>query len=739
MKIPTRIIDSSRLSRAKKISKSKVNEFEVVSEEPLIAFSIIQGSSSSPYTVIIDFENNKAYHSCPDYNRISSYCKHFGKLFLLLPEDLLYYFITNYRNLDKKTSGIDKRLKEIKTSLVEKKIEENTGEEINIADTIDSYLSTKNNKLLKLIINFMEKELDENDNYLYFMRFMQFISIPTGLTRKNFTSAIASSFEKNFISHVQSVLAGIRAHNIVKNLELVYLISEIANKMKYELPQMDSSYLDDVSIVELRNLTAIADLLYQYTDRKFKLFTDNLPANFVYSDNTEIIFENIRKQIYFNDTSLSAIKSWVNRKLKKAAIISFSMDYIDDFLIYTMLSNREDIRYKVSLYKGLARLSTTLLEENAALRFVISEIKESEREYITSEEFNQHTRFFNWLNRRSVTSSYRERPRHRTADMMFNNKGIIVQWKINANKLHNDKFYAHHEGNRLKININSIIFKILQPFDYTFSTNQKLAHVDKYIKSTNPNYIMLPDQVVNLVLQGVPIISNVLPWNILSDFARTGYIHGGDISVGIKKCQEFSFVYGSTALKNALEKISKLGKTGISEENYAEIYSSLKMDSGRLNSLSRPLAKQIIAAEGAFFDVIVSNIGLNEKQQQLLVIKTVRCSPDIEKFRSTLANEILKKLKKYPDKWLSIIQADSSDILGHYLHIKDKLRSYIIKEAEVVNKLASSGTQQSKSRIFKNPLGKIFCDQMNITNYKQITDLEFNKFRNFAESIIELK
>ena len=94
-----RFIDSSRLSRARKITERSVLEFKIVQEDPVITYCYLQGSASDPYICFIDLKDNKVGHSCPDFdksnrynnqrNQIAGWCKHLGKLLLLLDSNLL--------------------------------------------------------------------------------------------------------------------------------------------------------------------------------------------------------------------------------------------------------------------------------------------------------------------------------------------------------------------------------------------------------------------------------------------------------------------------------------------------------------------------------------------------------------------------------------------------------------------------------------------------------------------------
>ncbi|MFQ5408870.1 MAG: hypothetical protein ACE5FI_10700, partial [Anaerolineales bacterium] len=84
---------------------------------------------------------------------------------------------------------------------------------------------------------------------------------------------------------------------------------------------------------------------------------------------------------------------------------------VDDFLIYIMESvgERPDIN---PWNKGfLVRFPIQPINDNPSLRFVLSHVKESERDYLTMNEIKDHSKFFTWLNNKSKKTSWREIPR----------------------------------------------------------------------------------------------------------------------------------------------------------------------------------------------------------------------------------------------------------------------------------------------------------------------------------------
>ncbi|MCE7737005.1 MAG: hypothetical protein GPJ54_19120 [Candidatus Heimdallarchaeota archaeon] len=733
---PSRLVERSRMVRAKKISKSSIKEFEVINEDPLIAYLIIQGSSSSPYIVIIDFKKNHAAHSCPDFNRRRSFCKHFGKLFLLLPDYLFGKVVQNQSRLNKIYGGVDKLLNEIKSKKMEEKIDNNEIEleDLSLIESIKAYYTGKRNEpLLQAIKQLIDIELKTDKPYLFFLKLNNILEIPDSLSKEDFRGKISSHIKEKFLKNVITVYSKINSTNLIKQLELAYFISDIAKQLEYNLPFIDIN-TSSVKIRELSNFIAMTEILYRFQPEMIDQIKQTVPNNFDYEAEVSEAFNRIKRKINFTGTSLGKLNNWISKKQKDMTNYSFSIDYIDEFLVYCIQSNNEKVKYKLSLYKELAHPSTKLLEANPAVRFVFNEIKESERDYVTRNEFTRHRKFFKWLETGKISGKWVERTRQRIPDILLDTDGVIVQWKLNIHQKTTDKYYALDESIKLNLTTDSMQYKQLQPYDYTLS-DSKMRFNGEYSKSVTPKHILQPDQVVNLVLQGVKIVSNVLPWDVLSKFSQSGYVKGGDISVAINQCSERSFVYGSLALQNALENILKLGRIGISEDVYEEIHKILKTDTGRLNSISRPLVKRIVIAEGEYFENLFSLIDFSQDNIQLLVVKSAKTNPTLVKFRNKLIKEVLRVSKQKEEIWGKIFSSINNMDLGHYLAFKSEFRSTIIKETKKLNSLISKKPISEKT-IYRNFMGKIVCDNLGFSPKSQFGDYEVKEIAKIISNII---
>ncbi|MCY3413845.1 MAG: hypothetical protein INQ03_19530 [Candidatus Heimdallarchaeota archaeon] len=732
----SKFIDSARVARAKKISSKKVLEFEIIKKDPLITFMVIQGSSRDPYIVIIDLEKREAVHSCPDFNRRYQYCKHFGKLFLSLDPTLFNQFASV--SLHKISVKVKERLQGLKSAIISENIEsEDFNEDIDLKDAIMSYLDSKSPLLLSYITNSIKAEIKGISFLEYLNKVSYYLEIIPGNKQKVFAQELAKDLEDDIISNLDVFFQTFNAKEIIYKLEICSLLSHLCNRMNIRVPLINIQF-NNLSKRELGDTIACIDLLYQFNSDIFEQILHHLPSSFNYNNEISEIYHRILRSFTFSGSRNIILKNWINHKLKRSSEYLFTNDYIDEYLKYIMLSNNERFNYKVSIYKELGHISTKLLEANPGFRFIIGEIKQSEREYITQQEYNDHRTFFEWLKQDNKTCSYIEKPRNRVPEALLNSQGIIVQWKLNINQVFPEKFEAFDGSTRLVLEQHSPHFKVLQPFDFTLNDNIRRNEYG-YTKSFKAQYIITSDQVVNLVLQGNEIISNVLPWHLLSKFANTGYINGGEVSLAITECINKAFIYGSVALKSALIKISKLGKTGLSNEIYEEMHKVLKSDTGRLNATSRPLAKNILNVEGDELQELLNFHSHEETKQLLLIIKSARSSNSVLAFRKSIIDGILRSIINDTSHWVKFLQSFAiREDIGHYFPIKLEFKALIKKELEILKKQLEKEIINTH-QLFKKPLGELICSTAKISPSQSISDFdreEINKqIKNIHESM----
>ena len=221
----------------------------------------------------------------------------------------------------------------------------------------------------------------------------------------------------------------------------------------------------------------------------------------------------------------------------------------------------------------------------------------------------------------------------------------------------------------------------------------------------------MPDQVIVLVKQGVPIISNLLPWDILSNTVKGKKLSSEDIIRAGIACQDRNFVFGSHELEKELEKFAKTAIQGLEPEKYAEYHHKLANDSGRLNAMSRRICYSILYSEGETLDKLLGYIGGYNKLKTILSL--AREAPTLEEFRRSVIKSAFKALL---DSRHSPIEPLS---LGEELkHTKYNIAHKVIKEAffdwfEELQKTIAK-TRTSKAMIAKNLIGKAIMNELKI-------------------------
>jgi hypothetical protein len=159
-------VQGSRLSRARAITERSVIEFNIVQDNPLVVYSLIQGSGKQPYCCIIDLDKDLVAHYCPDFARSGrqrSWCKHLGKVLLQLNSGQIEQ-IRNQTpsNIIKGRNELYQHLDRIKAKRVE---EGRDSEEMSLNDklvVINQLLQTNkvSDSLINQITHDINHELD---------------------------------------------------------------------------------------------------------------------------------------------------------------------------------------------------------------------------------------------------------------------------------------------------------------------------------------------------------------------------------------------------------------------------------------------------------------------------------------------------------------------------------------------------------------------------------------------------
>ncbi|MHA1202406.1 MAG: HEAT repeat domain-containing protein [Candidatus Heimdallarchaeaceae archaeon] len=728
-----RFVQGNRLSRAKSITNKSVVEFKIVSDKPLIAYCLIQGSASTPYAVFIDLKEKLVGHNCPDFLKGSGWCKHLGKLLFMLESEKLdeVYQLRTSLKIIKNTGQIAEQLNKYKAASLSKDIEEKDIPLQKQIELLGNMLAKRDNvsKILPKITSVISKELEEIDKNMILFRIKYLLSHVNTYAIEAFIKNTKSAFILGFKRALDHFFDIFWISSTVKRLEQAYLIQEIASTFKIPLEIRTIEFPKTILEQEKKDAAIILKMLTKEQSKTFKNLQEKLGLKY----ETDDLIKRARKlliQIRITSTSVPEIEKWLQEEINHRFKISQSYTNLQDFLIYIMKVAGEQVTYTLkpaySRYGrsrgGMTTFPVTILEKNPCLNYIIEHIKESEREYLTSKEITNNQKFFNWLAGKNPPSSWIEKPRRRAIDSALNTNGIIIQWDINLSYWSNDMVQTFDGSQRLVIDPGSPFLPMIQPYDYTFCIPQMKERGNRD-KITYPQHILLPEQVITLVLQGVPIISNVLPWNILSSFFSKGYLSGGEVSAGIAKARARNYVYGSVDLIKALEDIEMLGKAGLTEESYLEFKARLKRESSRMSAGTRTICREFLHSEGKALMSFIELTDLDEQDYLKLIFSTIKKETTIKSFRIKIIKELLKSyfLAKIPGK--EFFENLDKLNLSHYRHAPDmvaeQLRSYY---KSIERKILIFNT--TKKMIYNVPLGKLLMDDLGISNIGNLTDID---------------
>jgi HEAT repeat protein len=399
-------------------------------------------------------------------------------------------------------------------------------------------------------------------------------------------------------------------------------------------------------------------------------------------------------------------------------------DY-NDFLIYMMRTAGETVKHQVragSSGSGMTTVPVALLEANPCLNFIVEHIKESEREYLLRREIQNYKKFFDWLAGKKVETSYIEKPRSRAIESALKKNTIIIQWDINLNKKFKEQYHAYRGSQRLIIDPTSPIHSVIQPFDYTLCIPQ-MKKLNNGTRVTYPQQILLPDQVVKLVLQGVPIISNVLRWDVISKFVNEGYLSGGEVLASIAHSDKMKFVYGSFELAKALDEMVELGKAGLTDVQYDDYKKRLKQESKRVTVAVREICREFIQSEGKPLEEILEMLNQNEEAKLRMVAEGIKTSKSIAIFRKHIVRVVTKAYFRnnvLENKFFKQIESLQQSHYGVAMDVvADQLSVYYIDLENILLR-----ERPTKAQSFANPLGKILMGKLQFPNVGDFTDLE---------------
>jgi len=713
-------------------------EFEILQEDPVIVYGLIQGSASEPYTVIIDMSEPAIYHSCPDFNKGRGYCKHIGKILLKLQPASINKIATNRQSIsvNRSIQAAATKLAKLKENII---LESKEIGDIPLTEMIETVGRTLNSggnadDALINIIQLLKNELDQSTHILTIMKLDSVVQAIQRSGSTSLLSKVEDILKQKFEDVMSNFLDSFWTTSTLRRLEQAYLLNRIAVGLRKCIELQPLELPSDISQAERIDARIVLGCLLNKSIESAELLhvLGHQYDSFIIDDR----FKLLSGKIEISGTSVPDVKRYV--KSASSSIERWSRDtsYIDDLLIYIIKANGERPIMKVDLskYYSFVNLPTTIIEQHPSLNYVIEHIKTSGREYITKDELHGHKRLFQWLNGEDVSHRWAERPRNRQPDSSLNPQGLIIQWDVCVNGQYPEFLNAYRNNTRITIDKSSHLFSQVQPFDITLC-HPEAKPGQEWSEIVSPTAILLPDQVVNLVLQGTEIVSNILPWDCLARFAQSGYIESGEISVAVDQCKKHRFAYGSVVLEKALTEISKLGRSGLSEESYQKIHEQLRISSGKMNSQTRPLAKQLVIGEGETLQSLVANYGKDEKHWLGVVIKAGKGSPTLEIFRETLVKTLVEdafKRKKISQKFLSSL---TSLDFGPYAVVGARIRQKFLTAFNELKQVLVLTTPPTKARVGTNYIGDLVLSDLKLSKYGRFSEEEFQAVQLRIKSI----
>ncbi|OLS31819.1 MAG: hypothetical protein HeimAB125_15140 [Candidatus Heimdallarchaeota archaeon AB_125] len=722
------MVKGSRLSRARSITDRSVVEFKIVRKKPLITYCMIQGSASIPYVAFIDLKENKVGHYCPDFSKGQGWCKHLGKLLFMLNEEQVKAINDQFHTLKilKTKETVIEHLDKYKKDLLKKNgADENISLEKQLK-IIDDMLKKRQkvDKILPSVVASIKKEFYKIEDSLMLFRLNLLVSEFPSTSRKVIFEKIQLPLQRALNKATKYFVNNFWIQSTLKRLEQAYMLNDVSYALAKPFSAARIKLPENPIEEEKIDAALVLKVLLRDDQKEYSEIVDKLGIKYS-NDALSKRAGRILSSIKISSTVIPQLESWLQTQVKrKFSTKTHHQDY-SDFLIYMMRTAGEVVKHQVNAggsRSGMTTIPATILENNPCLNFIIEHIKESEREYLLGREIQNYIGFFSWLGGKKTDSFYIEKPRTRALESSLKKNTIIIQWDINLNKKFRENYHAYKGSQRLIIDPTSPINSVIQPFDYTLCIPQ-MKKLSTGTKITYPQQVLLPDQVVKLVLQGVPIISNVLRWDVVSKFVNEGYLSGGEVLASIAKSEKMNFIYGSFELVKALEEIVVLGKAGLTDVQFLEYKKKIKKESKSLTAPVREICREFVQSEGKPIQEILNLLNHNEDAKLKIVVDGIRNSSSVSHFRKQVVRTITRSYFKrnlFENKFFKQIESLQQSHYGMAMDVvADQLSVYYI---DLENMLL--GDKPTKLQSFANPLGKILMNKLQFPNVGNFTDTE---------------
>ncbi|MBN2151049.1 MAG: hypothetical protein JW839_06380 [Candidatus Lokiarchaeota archaeon] len=747
-----RLLSKTRLERARAIPDHAVVEYAKVQDEPLVVYGRIQGSDSEPYTVIIDLEQKVVAHWCPDFEgggagSYRSYgggygggyshgwCKHLGKILLMLEGADANKIVPVASSLAKVVSR--KEIKDRLEKLKEKRVtamppsaadqpEVPLMDQVSVAcqQAIDAKECTA---LFEAVNKRIEADYSRMDASLAIFALNSLLENIPGKFKEVFASRARATIDRLLASAVERFFGTFWIASTIKRLESASTIRKVAgySSSTITLPP-GLSAPPGATAGELHDARVVLGMLFEGNPTQLKrvLSSCALPVD---ADRGRLV--RISRDINLGGTLVADVKTWIESQLSGSSYTLPSFSFVDDLFIYLLNVASERPTFTPAGGGGWGGrgdyyfLPKRVIEDNPATSFVMERVKETAREYITGKELASHHKIFTWLSGRDVLANWAERMRIREPDAMLT-QGIIVQFDVNGSRPHQELLQAFDGSTRLVLDQSApMVFKI-QPFDFVLCRREMIDRPD-YSRVVSPVAVLVPDQVVSLVMQGTPIVSNVLPWNVLSAFALRGVLSGAEVSIGIEACKKHHFIYGSMDLRHALEQLSHMGKSGMQDDFYRSLRQKVSVHGGRLNSTTREAGRSLLAAEGPVLDHILDLVKLDDDGKIKRVVRYLATWPDADAFRKGLLDDVLDAVMKVAPIPKDLFTWLKTEKLGQYGFAPAALMSKLKGELRKLKKVvAASKARGTREQVYKNKLGQLLAASISIPTSGPLTPQE---------------
>lgn len=746
-------IDSQRWARARRIKSKDILEFNVVNEDPVVAYCKIQGSEAQPYTVIINCEKNYLAHYCADFSGNYNNCKHIAKLLMLLPETLSDRINKHKGKLDKiRSRDLSSYLDEIKQKAILNSPED---EEISLEDRINllvkNFESTQfRNKIIPTIISMISSEMAELSPPANLERIFSILTLIPNEKKKEFLHMLKAPFQKAFQDNLQQLTARFWVCEITSRLEFIHYLVRASHLLEIPISFQNlkvpnslhaSEAVDCLIIFQYAYGNDLAMLKSQIPEKLY----DKLPFGHPEIETRKRL---LHRKLQYSKSHLDGLLHWLlqeSGRLNGYINEEERLKQVDSFFIYLLKSSNTIARINVyfGYGDGYSRYSTKTVDASPCLSYIFSHIKHSGREYVTYDEYKAHKPLFEYIggnqSHKSIAQlpNWQESPRIRNMDTVLPTLGIIVQWDVNA-LLHYPQFLnAYEENKRIIFDDRSPVLPKIQPFDFTLCAPNMVCLSPELYK-VFPQIILMPDQVISLLKKGMKIISNVLPFHVLTDYYRGLFVSGGQISYAIKRCVDYSFVFGALNLKQALEQIYWGSSSGLDPEHFGQFRKSLLNSTRRLNDETRGWCRQIIFSEGPELTFFLKLIGSPISDVHLkLVMKAVLENEDIHDFRYEIIWKIFEELIKSHGFTLNLFKEIQDHNYGLYdftpILLTELFQQHIKKLKTLLNRARHPTTEQLDRNLF----AQLYLRQKKIPKSQPLSEEQFADLKSQLDSILQ--